>query len=140
METEFAPVAALLGGAMIGLASVLLMLAKGRISGVSGIAMRILPPYLDAEFAGGLAFVAGLVGAPLTLLLAGQAVPVQISAGPGLLLVAGLLVGFGAVWGNGCTSGHGVCGLARLSLRSLVAVAVFMAVAIATVYVVRHGL
>ena len=140
METEFAPVAALLGGAMIGLASVLLMLAKGRIAGVSGIAMRILPPYLDAEFAGRLAFVAGLVGAPLTLLLAGQAVPVQISAGPGLLLVAGLLVGFGAVWGNGCTSGHGVCGLARLSLRSLVAVAVFMAVAIATVYVVRHGL
>lgn len=138
METVFEPLPALVGGMMIGLAAVLLMLATGRIAGVSGIAMRVFPPYLDGERGGRLGFVAGLIAAPVLLLGLGQGPTVQIAAGPGLLVVAGLLVGFGAVWGNGCTSGHGVCGLARLSVRSFVAVAVFMAVAIATVFVVRH--
>ncbi|MCZ8147297.1 MAG: YeeE/YedE thiosulfate transporter family protein [Roseomonas sp.] len=137
--TEFTPVASLLGGALIGAAAVMLMAAKGRIAGVSGIAVRLLPPYADSEFAGRLAFILGIVVAPLLVLLITGAAPVpSIEAGPALLLLAGLLVGFGAVWGNGCTSGHGVCGLSRLSMRSLVATLTFMATAIATVFLTRH--
>lgn len=137
--TEFTPIASLVGGGMIGLASVLLMLAFGRIAGISGIAVRVLPPYLDSEALGRLAFVLGLVAAPLLWLVATGAMPVaHFDAAPLLLVAGGLLVGFGAVWGNGCTSGHGVCGLSRLSTRSLAAVATFMATAIATVFVMRH--
>ena len=121
VRTAFAPVAALIGGGMIGAAAVLLMATHGRIAGISGIAARLLPPYEGDGVAGRLAFIAGIVAAPL-------------------LVVAGLLVGFGTVWGNGCTSGHGVCGLSRLSLRSLVATMVFMATAVATVFVMRHVL
>lgn len=137
--TEFTPVASLLGGGLIGVAAVLMMATTGRIAGVSGIAARLLPPHEDAGFAGRLAFVLGIAAAPLLVHLASGAAPeVTIEAGPGLLILAGLLVGFGAVWGNGCTSGHGVCGLSRLSLRSLVATLVFMAAAIATVFATRH--
>lgn len=137
--TEFTPIASLLGGGLIGVAAVMMMAATGRIAGVSGIASRLLPPYADAAFAGRLAFVLGLVATPLFVwFAAGEAPAITIDAGPGLLVVAGLLVGFGAVWGNGCTSGHGVCGLSRLSLRSLVATLTFMATAIATVFVMRH--
>ncbi len=137
--TEFTPVASLLGGALIGASAVMLMAAKGRIAGVSGIAVRLLPPYADREFAGRLAFILGIVVAPLVVLVASGVAPVPtIEAGPALLLLAGLLVGFGAVWGNGCTSGHGVCGLSRLSVRSLVATLTFMATAMATVFLTRH--
>jgi uncharacterized protein len=137
--TAFTPVAALAGGAMIGLAAVLLMAVKGRAAGISGIVARLFPPYGDAEWAGRAAFVAGLIAAPLAWQLVMGGVPAQtIDAGFGLLMIAGLLVGFGSVWGNGCTSGHGVCGLARLSARSLVAVGVFMTTAIATVTITRH--
>jgi uncharacterized protein len=137
--TEFTPVAALAGGAMIGLAAVLLMAVKGRVAGISGIVARLFPPYGDREWAGRAAFVAGLIAAPLVWQLAMGGVPAQtIDAGFALLLIAGLLVGFGSVWGNGCTSGHGVCGISRLSVRSLVAVAVFMTTAIATVTITRH--
>jgi len=138
--TTFTPIASAAGGALIGLAAVLLMAVKGRIAGVSGIAARLLPPYEDREFAGRLAFVLGLIAAPLLVWLATGHLPAQtIEAGMPMLLVAGLLVGFGAVWGSGCTSGHGVCGLSRLSLRSLVATATFMVTAILTVFVIRHG-
>ncbi|MGG5886461.1 YeeE/YedE family protein [Falsiroseomonas sp. HC035] len=137
--TDFTPVASLLGGALIGASAVMLMAATGRIAGISGIAVRLLPPYPDNAFAGRLAFILGLVAAPLlVLLLTGTAPVPSIEAGTGLLVLAGLLVGFGAVWGNGCTSGHGVCGLSRLSLRSLVATLVFMATAMATVFLTRH--
>lgn len=137
--TEFTPFASLLGGALIGASAVMLMAAKGRIAGISGIASRLLPPYADAEFAGRLAFILGIIAAPLLVLLVTGSAPAQvIEAGPVLLVVAGLLVGFGAVWGNGCTSGHGVCGLSRLSLRSLVATLTFMATAIITVFATRH--
>lgn len=137
--TEFTPLASLLGGALIGAAAVMLMAAEGRIAGISGIASRLLPPYADREFAGRLAFVLGIVAAPLLVrLVAGEAPLPVIEAGPAVLAAAGLLVGFGAVWGNGCTSGHGVCGLARLSPRSLAATLTFMATAIATVFVTRH--
>lgn len=137
--TSFTPVASAAGGALIGLSAVLLMALKGRIAGVSGIASRLLPPYEDREFAGRLAFVAGLIGAPVLVWLANGRLPEQtIEAGMPVLVVAGLLVGFGSVWGNGCTSGHGVCGLSRLSVRSLVATVTFMATGILTVFVVRH--
>jgi uncharacterized membrane protein YedE/YeeE len=137
--TAFTPGASLLGGMLIGASAVALMAAQGRIAGVSGIAMRLKPPYVDNDFAGRFAFILGLILAPLVVLLATGVVPVpSIEAGPVLLATAGLLVGAGSVWGNGCTSGHGVCGLSRLSVRSLVATLAFMATAMATVFVTRH--
>jgi uncharacterized membrane protein YedE/YeeE len=139
IATSFTPLASLAGGALIGLAAVLLMLFQGRIAGISGILARLLPPEPDGEAGGRIAFVAGLVLAPLVVWGAASAWPMpQIAATTPILVAAGLLVGFGSVWGNGCTSGHGICGLSRLSLRSLIAVATFMASAIATVFVVRH--
>jgi uncharacterized membrane protein YedE/YeeE len=137
--TPFTPLAALIGGALIGLAAVLLMALTGRIAGVSGIAARLLPPYEDNELAGRLAFVAGLVAAPLCVLIVSGSLPEQtIEAGTAVLVAAGLLVGFGSVWGSGCTSGHGVCGIARLSVRSLVATATFMITGVVTVFLMRH--
>jgi uncharacterized protein len=137
--TAFTPIASLVGGALIGLSAVMLMALTGRIAGVSGIAGRLLPPYSDSEFAGRLAFIAGLVAAPVVVLIATGRLPAQtIQANAAILVLAGLLVGFGSVWGNGCTSGHGVCGLSRLSMRSLVATITFMAAGIATVFVTRH--
>jgi uncharacterized protein len=137
--TQFTPIASLAGGGLIGLASVLLMALTGRIAGVSGIAARLFPPYSDSAFAGRMAFIVGLVAAPLITLLATGHLPSQtIQAGGTLLVVAGLLVGFGTVWGNGCTSGHGISGLSRLSKRSLVATLTFMTTAGVTVFVTRH--
>ncbi len=137
--TPFTPIASLLGGALIGLSAVLLMWAAGRIAGVSGIAARLLPPYEDREFAGRLAFVGGLVVAPVLVRLVTGGLPEQtVAATTPVLIVGGLLTGFGSVWGSGCTSGHGVCGLSRLSLRSLVTTFTFMAAGMATVFVIRH--
>ena len=137
--TEFTPIASLIGGALIGVASVILMAFKGRIAGVSGIAVRLFPPYEDGELSGRIAFIAGIIAAPVIAMLVMGVTPTQtITAGAGLLVIAGLLVGFGSVWGNGCTSGHGVCGVSRLSVRSMTAVAVFMGTAIITVFVARH--
>lgn len=124
---------------MIGLSAVLLMLWDGRIAGISGITARLLPPYRDGALVSRLGFVIGLGVAPFVMMiLTGEAVVQTISSNAALMVVAGLLVGFGSVWGNGCTSGHGVCGLSRLSARSLVATGVFMATAFATVFVVRY--
>lgn len=138
--TEFTPLPSLFGGALIGLAAVLLMAANGRIAGISGIASRILPPYDEGEIGARLAFIAGLVAAPLVFLGFGGAIVQTIADSLPLMAIAGLLVGFGSTYGGGCTSGHGVCGIARLSMRSVVATAVFMGVAMATVFVVRHVL
>jgi uncharacterized membrane protein YedE/YeeE len=139
MATEFTPIAALVGGALIGLSAVMLMAFSGRIAGISGIAARVLPPFSDRELARPAAFLAGLVAVPSVFLLATGKFPAQtIETGGVLLAVAGLLVGFGSVWGNGCTSGHGVCGISRLSIRSIVATLVFMATGIATTFIVRH--
>jgi uncharacterized membrane protein YedE/YeeE len=139
IATTFTPIASLAGGALIGVSAVMLMALTGRIAGVSGIAARLFPPYVDNEFAGRFAFIAGLIAAPLVVLVASGRLPPQtIQANTGMLVLGGLLVGFGSVWGYGCTSGHGVCGLSRLSKRSLVATAIFMATGIATVFVVRH--
>lgn len=137
--TEFTPIASTLGGVLIGLSAVLLMAWEGRIAGISGIAGRLLPPYLDGAFLSRLGFVLGLVAAPLIYsVVTGHQVLQSVSSNLPLMAVAGLLVGFGSVYGNGCTSGHGVCGLSRLSLRSLVATLTFMATAFVTVFAVRH--
>ena len=139
MATSFTPITALIGGALIGLSAVLLMAISGRIAGVSGIAARLLPPVIDRDWPGRLAFLAGLVAAPLFWRLAnGDWPPQTIAAGGMVLAVAGLLVGFGSVWGNGCTSGHGVCGISRLSIRSIVATLAFMVMGVVTTFVVRH--
>ena len=137
--TEFTPVASLIGGMLIGLSAVLMMLLEGRIAGISGIASRALPPWRDNAIAGRLAFIAGLVAAPfLVAAVTGAPVVQTVSSNTLLMLAAGLLVGFGSVWGGGCTSGHGVCGLSRLSRRSFVATAIFMVAGFLTVFVVRH--
>ena len=140
METEFTPFASLLGGGLIGLSAVMLLATHGRIAGISGIVSRILPPSVDkAGLPQGIIFLIGLLlAAPLWFVLTGAA-PVQMVSSNGLLLViAGLLVGFGAVMGNGCTSGHGVCGISRGSARSIAATMTFMATAFVTVIVLRH--
>ena len=142
METEFTPSASLLGGGIIGLSAVVLLATQGRIAGISGIVSRILPPSVDkAGLPQGIIFLIGLLlAAPLWFVLTGAA-PVQMVSSNGLLLViAGLLVGFGAVMGNGCTSGHGVCGISRGSARSIAATMTFMATASVTVFVLRHVL
>ena len=137
--TEFTPFASLIGGMMIGLSAVLLMLWEGRIAGISGIAGRLLPPYRDSAFLSRFGFVIGLIAAPFAMMaLTGSAVEQTVSSNIPLMVAAGLLVGFGSVWGSGCTSGHGVCGLSRLSARSFVATGVFMATAFVTVLFVRH--
>ncbi|CAI2934780.1 YeeE/YedE family protein [Aminobacter niigataensis] len=139
--TDFTPIASTIGGVLIGLSAVLLMAWEGRIAGISGIAARLLPPYLDGALLSRLGFVLGLVAAPLAYAaICGSDVVQTVSSNLPLMALAGLLVGFGSVYGNGCTSGHGVCGLSRLSLRSLVATLTFMATAFATVFAVRHVL
>jgi uncharacterized membrane protein YedE/YeeE len=137
--TPFTPVASTIGGMLIGLSAVLLMLFNGRIAGISGILARIFPPYSGADAASAVAFVLGLMAAPLCYsAVIGGPVSQTVSANAVLMAIAGLLVGFGTVYGSGCTSGHGVCGLARLSRRSLIATVVFMAMGFATVFVMRH--
>jgi hypothetical protein len=141
-ETAFTPLASLFGGALIGLAALGVLMLLGRIAGVSGIALAALSPGAPPGGRGWrLAFLAGLVAAPaLHAAATGAWAEHALPAGPAVMALAGLLVGFGAALGSGCTSGHGVCGLGRLSRRSLVAVPVFMGVAIATTLVLRHAL
>jgi uncharacterized membrane protein YedE/YeeE len=139
MLTEFTPLSATAGGLLIGLSAVLMMATTGRIAGVSGFVSRLLPPYVDNQSLARLAFVAGLITAPWLYSATGQgAVDMTVTPNVTLLAAAGLLVGFGAVWGSGCTSGHGVCGVARLSRRSLAATVVFMMGGLATVFASRH--
>jgi uncharacterized membrane protein YedE/YeeE len=129
----------LAGGAFIGLSAALLLLADGRIAGISGIAARLLDRSGD-ETPWRLAFLIGLLVGPLLFAVCAGGWPtVRIDTSWPVLAIAGLLVGFGTRIGSGCTSGHGVCGLGRLSLRSFVAVIVFMATAMASVALVRHG-
>ena len=137
---NFTPISALIGGALIGSAAVLLFLLNGRIAGVSGIAGRLLDADIQRrrdEVAWRVLFLVGLmIGAGVYDLW--RHVSIQIEASVEVLILAGLLVGFGTQLGSGCTSGHGVCGIARLSPRSIVATLVFMASAMITVFVMRH--
>jgi uncharacterized membrane protein YedE/YeeE len=134
---HFTPWPSAAGGVLIGVAVAMLLLLNGRIAGISGIVGGLLVPR-RGDLGWRFAFVFGLLAAPALWRLAGGAIEMRIDAGFGTLAAAGLLVGVGTSYGSGCTSGHGVCGLSRLSPRSLVATAAFMAAGIATVFVVRH--
>ena len=135
--TAFTPGAAALGGVLIGLASGAFVLLCGRIAGIRGIVGGLLRP-VRGDIGWRVAFIAGLLVAPLAWGLVAPLPPVQVDAGWGTLAVAGVLVGLGTRYAGGCTSGHGVCGLSRRSPRSLVATLVFMGMGFATVFVVRH--
>ena len=133
----FTPWSSLAGGALIGISAAMFALLNGRVAGISGVLGGLLKP-VRGDIGWRVAFVSGLLGAPLLyVLLAGVPRP-QIDAGYAALVLAGLLVGVGTRYGSGCTSGHGVCGLSRLSPRSLAATAAFMGAGFLTVYVIRH--
>ena len=134
---HFTPWTSLAGGILLGLASALFILANGRILGISGILGGLLLPK-DGDSAWRLSFLAGVLAAPLLYMLAVGSIEARIDAGWATVVVAGLLVGAGTRYGSGCTSGHGVCGLSRLSPRSLAATLCFMGAGFATVYVARH--
>ncbi|TPG73793.1 YeeE/YedE family protein [Pseudomonas arsenicoxydans] len=135
--SHFTPLSALLGGLLIGTGAALLILFNGRIAGISGIVGGLLRP-LAGDVSWRMAFVLGLIMAPLLYRLIAPLPELQIDAGYPLLIGAGILVGVGTRYGSGCTSGHGVCGLSRLSPRSAVATGVFMSVGFITVFVIRH--
>lgn len=135
--SQFTPWASFGGGLLIGLAAAMLLLLNGRIAGISGIVGGLLRP-VRGDKAWRAAFVLGLIGAPLLYRSFLPLPAVQVDAGGATLIVAGLLVGLGTRYGSGCTSGHGVCGLSRLSPRSLVATAAFMVAGFAAVFIVRH--
>ena len=138
MSPAFSPASGFLGGMLIGLAAVLLLLANGRIAGVSGIVGGLLSR-TPGDTGWRAAFILGLwLGALVYWAAGGPLFELEFTGTPAVMIVAGLLVGYGTRLGNGCTSGHGVCGIARLSPRSMVATGVFMASGIATVYVMRH--
>jgi len=136
---SFTPWASLAGGALIGLAATILVFFTGRIAGVSGILGGLLRRS-TGDVAWRLAFAAGLVAAPLVYLVFAPLPPIAVEAAYPTLLLAGLAVGIGTRYAGGCTSGHGVCGLSRLSPRSLIATLAFMGAGFATVLVVRHVL
>jgi len=134
---SFTPWSALIGGVIIGIAAAMLALLNGRVAGISGIIGGLLrPSFPDVTWRA--AFVAGLLAAPVLYATIATLPPIGVESGDPVLVSGGLLVGVGSRYGAGCTSGHGVCGLSRLSLRSVVATVVFMLAGFATVYVVRH--
>ena len=135
--TDFTPIQSLIGGMMIGLSAVFLMALHGRVAGMTGILTGIIPPAAP-DWPWRAAFLAGAVVAPVIYLAAGGVIPFDVPVSTAALVLGGLLVGIGVHFGNGCPSGHGICGLARLSPRSLAAVLTFMLTAFVTVFVVRH--
>jgi len=136
---HFTPWTALAGGILLGLASAMFILVNGRVLGISGIVGGLLRPKTgDAGWR--ISFVLGMLAAPLLYMLVAGPVPATIDAGWGIVVLAGLLVGVGTRYGSGCTSGHGVCGLSRLSPRSLAATLSFMGAGFAIVFLVRHVL
>jgi uncharacterized membrane protein YedE/YeeE len=135
---NFTPISAGVGGGLIGLSAVLLMLLTGRVAGISGILGGLLNPR-SGEIGWRVAFIAGLILTPLIAARSGYAMPSpQLPASWTVIVGAGLLVGFGTRLAGGCTSGHGICGMARLSARSIAATVVFMVVAVTTVAITRH--
>jgi uncharacterized membrane protein YedE/YeeE len=137
--TEFTPVLSLVGGAIIGLATVALMATHGRIAGINGITNGLLSWPITGDWAWRAAFLAGMIASPIAMAaVTGQMPTISVPVEPILLAVGGFLVGIGASLGSGCTSGHGVCGISRLSARSIVATVTFMATGLVTVFVMRH--
>jgi uncharacterized protein len=139
MDTTFTPWASLAGGGLIGLSAVLLMLTLGRIMGATGILAGVFAPASRGDWTWRAVLVLGMMAGPWVVWAVSGSLPVvQVAMSPLTLIIGGLIVGVGVTLGGGCTSGHGVCGLARLSPRSAVAVVVFMASAVVTVFVIRH--
>ncbi|AZQ69814.1 YeeE/YedE family protein [Silicimonas algicola] len=139
METAFTPLQSLSGGVLIGLAAVLLMAVMGRVMGATGILAGVMSPSDRSDFAWRAAAVLGMVSGPAAVWAMTGALPaVQVPVSTPMLLVGGFVVGVGVTYGSGCTSGHGVCGMARLSPRSIAATLTFMVTTFATVFVVRH--
>ena len=142
--SEFTPLTSALGGMLIGLAAVLTMGLLGRIAGISGMIGGLLPPYSGRAAAAGeqgwrLAFLAGMIASPLVLLAATGSLPqIEIPVSLPMLAIGGLLAGIGVSYAKGRPSGHGVCGMARLSVRSIAATATFMATTAVTVFLIRH--
>ena len=137
MMTEFTPYYSLLGGVLIGLAATLLMAFHGRIAGMTGILQGILPPFaVDWQWRA--AFLAGAVAAPFVFTNLGGTIDFAVPVATLPMIIGGFIVGAGVYFGSGCTSGHGVCGMARLSPRSIAATTIFMIAAFITVYVTRH--
>lgn len=137
MITEFTPYMSLGGGILIGLAATLLMVFNGRIAGMTGILGGILPP-VSSDWPWRAAFLAGAIVAPMIYVMSGNTIGFSVPISTGALVIGGLIVGVGVMFGSGCTSGHGVCGMARLSPRSIAATVVFMVSTGITVFVVRH--
>lgn len=137
--TEFTPLLSFAGGILIGLATVALMAVHGRIAGINGIVNGFLSTRITTDWAWRGAFLAGMIASPAVFLAAtGQMPQISVPSSPVLLMAGGFLTGIGATFGSGCTSGHGVCGMSRLSARSIVATLTFMATAAATVFLTRH--
>lgn len=137
--TEFTPWTSLAGGLLIGLSAVLLMALHGRIAGLSGVLGSLLPP-VATDWRWRIAFIAGAIIAPAIYMALTGPIEFSVPTGPAALIIGGIIVGTGVTLGNGCPSGHGVCGIGRLSLRSIVATLTFMTTAFVTVYVIRHML
>jgi hypothetical protein len=141
IETAFTPFQSLGGGALIGLAAVLLMATVGRVMGATGILAGLFQPANIADWSWRAAVLAGMISGPMAvLLITGDMPAVQVPASTLMLVVGGLIVGIGVTFGAGCTSGHGVCGMARLSPRSIIATLTFVITTAITVYVIRHVL
>jgi uncharacterized membrane protein YedE/YeeE len=139
METIFTPWASLGGGVLIGLAATLLMLTLGRVMGATGILSGLVSPTSRQDFTWRAALLAGMISGPLTVFaITGSMPAVDVPVSLPMLLVGGVIVGVGVTYGSGCTSGHGVCGMARLSPRSIAATITFMIFTFATVFLVRH--
>ena len=139
METSFTPLASFSGGILIGVAAILLMLTLGRIMGATGVLAGFVVPADRSDFTWRAVLIAGMITGPLVYyLFAGGMPAVQVPVSTSMMIIGGLVVGIGVTFGGGCTSGHGVCGNARLSPRSMVATVTFMIATAATVYVIRH--
>lgn len=135
--TEFTPFLSLAGGVLIGLSATMLMALNGRIAGMTGILSGVIPPLSD-DWGWRAAFLAGAILTPVLFVLAGGTIAFAVPVSTVALVAGGLIVGIGVSFGSGCTSGHGICGMARFSPRSIVATVVFMIATFVTVFVVRH--
>lgn len=141
IETEFTPILSLAGGVLIGTAAVLLMGLMGRIMGATGILTGVIVPQGWSDWSWRAAVILGMISGPVVIFaLTGQMPAVQVPVSLPLLIIGGFLVGIGVTYGAGCTSGHGVCGMARLSPRSIVATMTFMLATGVTVFIMRHGI
>lgn len=138
-STEFTPWASLGGGVLIGISAVLLMAVRGRVAGMTGILSGLIPPF-SSDWSWRAAFLVGAIIAPMGYILSGSTVPFAVPVSTTALMFGGFIVGIGVYYGAGCTSGHGVCGMARLSSRSIAATMIFMIACFVTVYVIRHVL